>query len=124
MNSTQITRVVLLGLAAGSLAFGLAPRASADYDTMAYGDALRAAGLIDRDGHPCNGPHDRGTGEDCRYQFDDVVEAVWTGTWVCREVEQGRSRATIEYNLSHGDGLRVSHVDAPTVYDAATMHLC
>lgn len=80
--------------------------------------------MIDYDDHPCNGPYDRGVSEDCRYQFDDVVDAVWTGTWICRQVQQGQSRNSIEYDISHGDGLSVSSLDAPTAYDAATTHLC
>jgi hypothetical protein len=124
MNAKKFTKALLAGLATGSVAFGLAAPAAADYDTTGYGNALDAAGLIDHDGHPCNGPYDRGVGEECRYQFDDVVGSVWTGTWICRQVEQGRSRDSIQYDISHGDGLSVSTLDAPTVYDAVTTYLC
>jgi hypothetical protein len=124
MNATKFTKAIVAGLAAGPIAVGIAGPAAADYDTTGYGSALDAAGLVDHDGHPCNGPYDRGVGEDCRYQFDDVVAAVWTGTWICRRVEQGLSRDSIEDDISRGDGLRVSSLDAPTVYDAATTYLC
>jgi hypothetical protein len=40
--------------------------------------------------------------------------------WVCRQVEQGRSRDSIVYELRHGEGLMPSSYNAPIIYDAAT----
>jgi hypothetical protein len=44
--------------------------------------------------------------------------------WVCRQVELGRSRDSIVYELSHGEGLMPSSYNAPIIYDAATNYLC
>jgi hypothetical protein len=111
--------IVLGGLAAGAIAIGLATPASADYDVNGYVNALDAAGLIDDDGDPCNIIDGL-----CHGQFDDGPASVSTGVWVCQQVEQGRSRDSIVYELSHGEGLMPSSYNAPIIYDAATTHLC
>ena len=36
----------------------------------------------------------------CHGQFDDGSSSVWTGLWVCQQVEQGQSRDSIVYNLT------------------------
>ena len=60
----------------------------------------------------------------CHGQFDDGPSSVSTGVWVCSQVNQGRSRDSIVYNLSHGEGLMPSSYNAPIIYNAATAHLC
>ena len=114
----------LLTRLAGSLVvlavgLGLAPSAWADYDTAGYVNALRAAGLMDDDRDPCNIVNGL-----CHGQFPDPSAALQTGVWVCRQVEQGRARADLVYELSHGEGLMPSSYNAPVIYDAATDHLC
>jgi hypothetical protein len=94
------------GLADGALAVGLAAPASADYDTAGYIDAVNKAGLISPS------------------KFTDASDALWTGVWVCKQVEQGRSRDSIVYDLSHGEGMLLSSYNAATLYDAATTYLC
>ena len=94
------------GLAAGALAVGLAAPASADYDTAGYVHALDEAGLINPS------------------KFTFASDALWTGVWVCQQVEQGRSRDSIVYDLSHGEGMLLSSYNAATIYDAATTYLC
>jgi Protein of unknown function (DUF732) len=111
--------IMLGGLAAGAFAVGLAAPASADHDVNGYVNALDAAGLIDHDGDPCNIIDGF-----CHGQFDDGPASVSTGVWVCQQVEQGRSRDSIVYELSHGEGLMPSSYNAPIIYDAATTHLC
>ena len=98
---------------------GLAAPASADYDTAGYVAALRAAGLIDNDRDPCNMIDGL-----CHGQFPDIPAALQTGVWVCRQVEQGRSRSDLVYDLGHGEGLMPSSYNAPIIYDAATAYLC
>ena len=105
--------------AAAVAAVTLAPTASADYDTSGYINALDAAGLIDHDGDPCNIVDGF-----CHGQSDDGPSSVSTGMRVCQQVEQGRSRDSIVYDLSHGEGLMPSSYNAPIIYDAATTHLC
>ncbi len=97
----------------------LAPTASADYDTSGYINALDAAGLIDHDGDPCNIVDGF-----CHGQSDDGPSSVSTGMRVRQQVEQGRSRDSIVYDLSHGEGLMPSSYNAPIIYDAATTQLC
>jgi hypothetical protein len=118
-GSVKEVAIVAGGLAAGAIAVGLAAPASADYDTVGYVNALDAAGLIDHDGDPCNIIEGL-----CHGQFDDGPSSVSTGVWVCRQVEQGRSRESIVYELSHGEGLMPSSYNAPIIYDAATTYLC
>ena len=119
MNVTKITTTLAGGLAAGAFALGLAAPASADYDTTGYINALDAAGLIDHDGNPCNIINGL-----CHGQFEDASSAVSTGVFVCQQVQQGRSRASIVYDLSHGEGLMPSSYNAPIIYNAATTYLC
>jgi hypothetical protein len=76
-------------------------------------------GLIDHDGDHCNIINGV-----CHGQFDDGPSSLSTGMWVCRQVEQGRSRDSIVYDLSHGEGLMPSSYNAPIIYDAATTYLC
>ena len=109
----------LVALVAGAIAVAVAAPASADYDTVGYINALDAAGLIDDDGDRCNIVNGL-----CHGQFEDGPSSVPTGVWVCREVEQGRSRDSIVYELSHGEGLMPSSYNAPIIYDAATTYLC
>ena len=115
-------RSLAAAVATGAALMGgvaLAAPAQADYDTSGYINALDAAGLIDHDGDPCNIIDGL-----CHGQFDDGPSSVSTGVWVCKEVEQGRSRDSIVYNLSHGEGLMPSSYNAPIIYNAATTHLC
>jgi uncharacterized protein DUF732 len=119
MNTTKFAAALAGGLGAGAIAVGLAAPASADYDTVGYVNALDAGGLIDHDGDPCNIVHGI-----CHGQFDDGPSSVSTGVWVCQQVERGRSRDSIVYELSHGEGLMPSSYNAPIIYDAATTYLC
>jgi hypothetical protein len=97
----------------------VAAPACADDDTDGYVAMLEIAGLIDRDGDPCNIVNGL-----CHGQFDDGPSALPTGTWVCEEIADGRSRDPIVYELSHGEGLMPSSYNAPVIYDAATAFLC
>jgi len=107
MNS----RTLIVALGAGVLAFGMAAPAAADDHTVSYVEALEAAELIAPDGDP-------------RFQFRDGDSAVFTGRWVCQQVEQGRSRDSIVYELDHSDGMLLSPHDAVILFDAATTYLC
>jgi hypothetical protein len=98
---------------------GFAPPASAQYDAAGYIRALDAAGLIDHDGDHCNMRNGL-----CHGQFDDGPSSLSTGMWVCRQVDQGRTRDSLVYELSHGEGLMPSSYNAPVIYDAATKYLC
>jgi hypothetical protein len=102
-----------------ALAVGTATPASAENDTAGYIAMLEIAGLIDHDGDPCNIVNGL-----CHGQFDDGPSSIPTGTWVCGQIEQGRSRDSITYDLSHGEGLMPSSYNAPVIYDAATAFLC
>ena len=93
--------------------------ASAQYDTTGYINALNAAGLIDHDGKPCNIVNGL-----CHGQFPDGSASLQTGMYVCRQLAQGRSRDSLVYELSHGEGLMPSSYNAPILYDAATTYLC
>lgn len=97
----------------------LAPEAAADYDAGGYINALDKAGLIDHDGKPCNFVNGV-----CHGQFPDAPAALQTGIYVCRQVQNGRTRASIVNQLSHGEGLLPSAYNAPIIYDAATAYLC
>jgi len=119
MNTTSLATALAAGLAAGAFAVGLATPASADNDTVGYINALDAGGLIDHDGDHCNIINGV-----CHGQFDDGPSSLSTGMWVCRQVQQGRSRDSIVYELSHGEGLMPSSYNAPIIYDAATTFLC
>lgn len=99
------------GLAAGALAVCLATPASADYDTAGYIDALEKAGVIQQGGDP-------------RSHFTDGSSSLWTGVWVCQQVEQGRSRDSIVNDLYHSEGMLLSSHSAAAIYDAATTYLC
>jgi Protein of unknown function (DUF732) len=100
------------GLVAGAIAVYLAAPASADYDAPGYIDALNKEGLI-------SGPYGGSA-----HQFENSDAALWTGMWVCRNVEQGRSRDSIVYDLDHGDGMEMNATDAAIIYDTATTFLC
>lgn len=117
--ATKLAPALAGGLAAGAIAVGLATPASADYDTSGYVNAMDAARLIDHDGDPCNIVDGF-----CHGQFDHGPSSVSTGVWVCQQVEQGRSRDSIVYDLSHCEGLMPSSYNAPIIYDAATTYLC
>lgn len=106
-------------LGAVTVAVGLAPPAVADYDTVGYVNALDAAGLVDHDGDPCNIVSGL-----CHGQFPDGPAALQTGMYVCRQVDKHRSRDSIVYELSHGEGLMPSSYNAAIIYDAATTFLC
>ena len=100
----------------------MAAPASADPasgDAAGYIGMLELAGLIDHDGDPCNIVNGL-----CHGQFDDGPSSIPTGTWVCQQIEQGRSRDSIVYELSHGEGLMPSSYNAPVIYDAADAFLC
>jgi Protein of unknown function (DUF732) len=112
-------RSLIVALGAGVLSLGTAAPAAADNDTRGYVKALDAAGLIDHDGKTCNIVNGV-----CHPQYDDLFSAVSTGSWVCKQVEQGRSRSSIVYDLSHGEGLMPSSYNAPIIYNAATTYLC
>ena len=98
MNTTKFAAALAGGLAVGAIMVGLAAPASADYGTSGYITALDAAGLIDHDGDHCNIVNGVRHG-----QFEDGPSSVSTGVWVCQQVEQGRSRDSIVYELSHGE---------------------
>ena len=115
---TAVTGFVGVVLSA-ALAVGMAAPASAEYDTAGYVAMLEIAGLIDHDGDRCNMVNGL-----CHGQFDDGPSAIPTGTWVCEQIEQGRSQDSITYDLSHGEGLMPSSYNAPVIYDAATAFLC
>ena len=117
MNSTGFAAALAGGLAVGTIGIGLAAPASAD--STGYVDALDSAGLIDHDGKPCNIVNGL-----CHGQFPDGAAAVKRGMYVCRQVGQGRSRESLVYELSHGEGLMPSSYNAPVIYDAATTYLC
>ena len=53
--------------------------------------------------------------------FADVVHSMDIAAAV---VGPGRSRDSIVYDLSHGEGLMPSSYNAPIIYDAATKYLC
>jgi hypothetical protein len=53
-----------------------------------------------RRGSPKPGDHCNIIDGLCHGQFDDGPSSVSTGLWVCKEVEQGRSRDSIVYDLS------------------------
>jgi hypothetical protein len=74
LASTKITAALAAGLAAGTIAVGLAAPASADYDTVGYVNALDAAGLIDHDGDHCNIINGV-----CHGQFDDGPSSLSSG---------------------------------------------
>ena len=90
-----------------------------DDDAAGYVAMLELAGLIDHDGDPCNMINDL-----CHGQFDDGASSIPTGTWVCSQIDEGRSRDSITYELSHGEGLMPSSYNAPVIYDAADAFLC
>jgi hypothetical protein len=106
-----------------ALGVGLAAPASADPpsadDAAGYVAMLEIAGLIDHDGDRCNMVNGL-----CHGQFDDGPSSIPTGTWVCSQIEEGRSRDSITYELSHGEGLMPSSYNAPVIYDAADAFLC
>jgi len=102
-----------------ALAVGMAAPASAESDPAGYVAMLEIAGLIDHDGDRCNMVNGL-----CHGQFEDGPSAIPTGTWVCEQIEQGRSQDSITYDLSHGEGLMPSSYNAPVIYDAATAFLC
>lgn len=116
---SKMWTVTLVCAVAAVIALGNAAPASADYDTVGYVNALDAGGLIDHDGDHCNIINGV-----CHGQFDDGPSSLSTGMWVCRQVDQGRSRDSIVYELSHGEGLMPSSYNAPIIYDAATKYLC
>jgi hypothetical protein len=114
-----ITRIIGAILLA-ALSVGMAAPASADEDTDGYVALLELAGLIDHDGGDrCNMVNGL-----CHGQFEDGASSVPTGTWVCRQIDEGRSRDSIVYELSHGEGLMPSSYNAPVIYDAADAFLC
>jgi hypothetical protein len=115
---TAITGIIG-GVLLAALAVGTAAPAPADYDTDGYVAMLEIAGLIDHDGDPCNIVNGL-----CHGQFDDAPSSIPTGTWVCRQIEQGRSRDSIVDELSHGEDLMPSSYNAPVIYDAADAFLC
>jgi hypothetical protein len=110
---------VLGGALVVALAVGMAAPAYADDGTDGYISMLDIAGLIDHDGDRCHIVNGL-----CHGQFEDGPSAIPTGTWVCQQVEQGRSRESIVYELSHGEGLMPSSYNAPVIYDAATAFMC
>ncbi|MGV0874450.1 DUF732 domain-containing protein [Mycolicibacterium sp. XJ879] len=93
--------------------------ASAESDREGYVRALDAAGLIDHDGDPCNIVNGL-----CHGQFPNAAASIKTGLWVCGQAAKGRSRASIVYDLSHGEGLMPSSYNAPIIHDAAITYLC
>jgi Protein of unknown function (DUF732) len=107
------------GVLLATLAIGTAAPASADGDTDGYVSMLELAGLIDHDGDPCNIVNGL-----CHGQFEDGPSSIPTGTWVCQQIEHGRSQDSIVDELSHGEGLMPSSYNAPVIYDAATAFLC
>lgn len=111
MKKTPVIEAVLAALAAGSVALGQASPAAADYDTTGYVNALEQAELIVPGGDP-------------KYEFRDGDSALFTGNWVCQQVQQGRSRDDIVNDLDHSDGMLLSPQDAGVIYDAATTYLC
>jgi len=115
---TAVTAFVA-GVLSAALAVGTAAPASAENDTAGYVAMLEIAGLIDHDGDRCNMVNGL-----CHGQFDDGPSSIPTGTWVCEQIGQGRSRDSITYDLSHGEGLMPSSYNAPVIYDAATAFLC
>ncbi|AEF35375.1 hypothetical protein JDM601_1375 [Mycolicibacter sinensis] len=117
----RVTRWGLTGVAAFAIAIGLASptSASAGGDTKGYIKALDAAGLMSHGGSTCNIIDGI-----CHGQFPDGPAALQTGMRVCRQVQNGQSRASIVYELSHGEGLMPSSYNAPIIYDAATKYLC
>ena len=119
MSTAKFPAALAAGLAAAAFAVGPAPLAFADYDTTGYINALEEGGLIDHDGDPCHIVDGL-----CHGQFDDSASSVSTGAWVCRQVDQGRTRDSVVYELSHGEGLMPSSYNAPIIYDAATSHPC
>jgi hypothetical protein len=115
---TNIIGAVLLT----ALGVGMAAPASADppsADDAGYVAMLEIAGLIDHDGDLCNMVNGL-----CHGQFDDGPSSIPTGTWVCSQIDEGRSRDSIIYELSHGEGLMPSSYNAPVIYDAADAFLC
>jgi hypothetical protein len=114
-----IAAVLLTALGVGVAAPASAYPPSADDATAGYVAMLELAGLIDHDGDPCNTVNGL-----CHGQFDDGASSVPTGTWVCSQIDQGRSRDSIVYELSHGEGLMPSSYNAPVIYDAAEAFLC
>ena len=118
MTSAHLSMDLVAALVS-AVAISVAPLANADDDTDGYISALDAAGLIDNDGDLCNIVNGV-----CHGQFDDGPSSVSTGVWVCRQVERGRSRDSIVYELSHGEGLMPSSYNAPIIYAAAIEYLC
>ena len=93
------------------------PVASADRN--GYINILDAAGVIDHDGNLCNMIDGL-----CHGQFTDAAHALTTGDWVCRQIDKGRSRGALVYELSHGEGLMPSSYNAPIIVDAAISEIC
>jgi hypothetical protein len=116
VDTMKLAAALTGGLAAGVIAVG---PASADNDVSGYVNALDSKGLISHDGNPCNMINGL-----CHGRFKDGPSSVPTGRWVCQQVGQGRSRESIVYDLSHGEGLMPSSYNAPIIYDAATTYLC
>ena len=114
-----IMKIIGAVLLAALAAVGTAAPAFADDDTAGYVAMLEIAGLIDHDGDRCNIVNGL-----CHGQFEDGPSSIPTGTWVCGQIEQGRSRDSIVHDLSHGEGLMPSSYNAPVIYDAATAFLC
>lgn len=115
---TAVGRIVAAAFSA-AFAVGTAAPGFAEDDAAGYVAMLEIAGLIDHDGDRCNMVNGL-----CHGQFDDGPSSIPTGTWVCEQIEQGRSRDSITYDLSHGEGLMPSSYNAPVIYDAATAFLC
>jgi hypothetical protein len=114
-----IGAVLLTAVGVGMAAPASADPPSADDAAAGYIAMLEIAGLIDHDGDLCNIVNGL-----CHGQFDDGPSSIPTGTWVCTQIEEGRSRDSIIYELSHGEGLMPSSYNAPVIYDAADAFLC
>ncbi|MGO4445076.1 DUF732 domain-containing protein [Mycobacterium sp. 2YAF39] len=106
-----MTAALSAGGVVAVMAVSHAGAAAAQNDASGYVGALERAELIVPSGDP-------------KYQFTDGDSALFTGNWVCQEVQQGRSRYSIVDDLDHSDGMLLSPSDAGVIFDAATSYLC
>jgi hypothetical protein len=111
---------LLVGLlAAGGIALGAAPAASADEGS--YLDALQNAGVLVLGGDEC---HEYPGNDGCSMRFADGSGAMFTGQYVCEELGVGAPVSDVIYGLSRGDGVRFTPENASRVVVAASTHLC
>jgi hypothetical protein len=119
MGISKFAAVAAAGLVAGASAVLSAPSACASNDIIGYINALDAAGLIANGGDLCNMIDGV-----CHGRFNDGPSSLPTGYGVCQQIQQGQSRDSIVYGLSHGEGLMPSSYNAPIIYDSAVAYLC